>query len=65
MSNHKSSTILDLMANAIDTWIYLLSKGDYEELAKRLRTARKDLKTLIEKEDGELENNHKSSDPYP
>ena len=52
MSNHKSSTILDLMANAIDTWIYLFSKGDYEELAKRLRIAKKDLRILIEKENG-------------
>ena len=40
------------MANAIDTWIYLLSKGDYEELAKRLRIAKKDLRILIEKENG-------------
>ncbi len=47
----RSSTILDLMSNAIDQWLHLLSEGHIKELEHRLETAKKDLRILIEKDD--------------
>jgi len=51
MNHKRSSNILDLMANAIDEWIALLSAGNSQELFHRLERAKKDIKLLIEKEE--------------